>query len=155
MSNSRPSWDDYFLAMLEPIAARSTCLRHKIGALIAVDNEIVSTGYNGPPKGLKHCAELGGCLRDQQNIESGRDHQVCRAVHSEQNAILQAAFHGRSVRGGTLYCTHAPCVICAKMIINAGIRRVVFQHEYPDGLSKDILKEAGVDLVGCFIGVDL
>ncbi len=150
----RPDWNNYFLNMLAPIAARATCERRQIGALITLDNEIISTGYNGPPKGLKHCGELGGCLRDKAGIESGTEQQVCRAVHAEQNAILQAAFHGRKIRGGTLYTSTSPCVICAKFIINAGITEVIYLEGYPDELSMEMLGEASIQVAQAMLDGD-
>ena len=115
---ARPTWDEYYMKMAELAATRSTCLRRNVGAVIVVDNHAVATGYNGAPKGVKHCAEIGGCLREKLNIPSGQRHELCRALHAEQNAIIQAAAMGHAVEGGTIYITHQPCAICAKMIIN-------------------------------------
>jgi len=144
---NRPSWEDYFLDMLPKVAARSTCLRHKLGAIITVDNQIVTTGYNGAPKGLKHCDELGGCLRDKENIPSGTQQERCRAVHAEENAILQAAVRGLSIAGGVLYTTMQPCVMCARKIINAGILAVYYQVEYPDKAGIKMLNEATIPVI--------
>ena len=141
---ARPSWDEYYMKMAELAATRSTCLRRQVGAVIVVDNHAVATGYNGAPKGVKHCAELGGCLRQQLQVPSGQRHELCRALHAEQNAIIQAAAMGHAVQGGTIYVTHQPCVICAKMIINAGIKRIVVKEGYPDQMAIDILAEAGL-----------
>ena len=118
--DDRPSWDEYFMQMAQLTAQRSTCLRRKVGAVIVKDKHIIATGYNGAPRGLKHCVELGGCLREKLKIPSGQRHELCRALHAEQNAIIQAATLGQSIEDGTIYITHQPCAICAKMIINAG-----------------------------------
>jgi len=142
----RPSWDDYFLDIARLVARRSTCRRRSVGALLVIDKRILSTGYNGAPSGLRHCLEVG-CLREQHNIPSGERHELCRGLHAEQNAIIQAALHGVSVKGATLYCTNHPCVICAKMIINAGVKRIVYSEGYSDELSFEMLKEAGVEVV--------
>jgi dCMP deaminase len=142
---NRPSWDDYFMSILDTVKERSTCLRRKVGAIIVKDKRIIATGYNGAPSGLKHCYEVG-CLREQLNIPSGQNHELCRGIHAEQNAIIQAAMYGVSINEATIYITHNPCVQCAKMIINAGIKRVVFCGEYPDMLSKQLLEEAGIVL---------
>ena len=130
----------------EVVATRSTCLRHHVGAVIVKDKHIISTGYNGACKGLSHCLDIG-CIRDQEKINSGTRHEICMAVHAEQNAIIQAALHGISTEGGTLYCTHQPCVLCAKMIINASIIRVVFKEPYPDARTLWFFREADVDVV--------
>ncbi|WP_341875808.1 cytidine/deoxycytidylate deaminase family protein [Defluviitalea saccharophila] len=141
----RPSWDEYFMGIVDLVKDRSTCLRRQVGALIVKDKRILSTGYNGAPTGCSHCAEVG-CLREKLQIPSGQRHELCRALHAEQNAIVQAAMHGVSVAGGTLYVTHQPCVMCAKMAINAGIKRIVFKGAYPDELSIELLKEAGIEM---------
>ncbi|NLK96736.1 MAG: cytidine deaminase [Epulopiscium sp.] len=141
----RPSWDEYFMGIVDLVKDRSTCLRRQVGALIVKDKRILSTGYNGAPTGCSHCAEVG-CLREKLQIPSGQRHELCRALHAEQNAIVQAAMHGVSVAGGTLYVTHQPCVMCAKMAINAGIKRIVFKGAYPDELSLELLKEAGIEM---------
>ncbi|NLM12983.1 MAG: cytidine deaminase [Epulopiscium sp.] len=141
----RPSWDEYFMGIVDLVKERSTCLRRQVGALIVKDKRILSTGYNGAPTGCSHCEEVG-CLREKLQIPSGQRHELCRALHAEQNAIVQAAMHGVSVAGGTLYVTHQPCVMCAKMAINAGIKRIVFKGAYPDELSLELLKEAGIEM---------
>jgi len=128
------------------VAKRSTCLRRQVGAVIVKDKNILSTGYNGAPTGLTHCEEIG-CLRDKLNIPSGERHELCRGLHAEQNAIIQAALHGVSIKGGVFYCTHQPCILCAKMMINAGIKRIVYEGEYPDELAKKFFEEAHVDVV--------
>ncbi len=145
--DKRPSCDEYFMEMAELTAQRSTCLRRHVGAVIVKDKHVVTTGYNGAPKGIKHCAERGGCLREERNIPSGERHELCRALHAEQNAIIQAAAQGVSVEGASIYVTHQPCVICAKMIINAGIKRIVVREGYPDELAVEILEEAGIRVV--------
>ncbi len=144
--SQRPSVDEYFMEIAHVVAKRSTCLRNKVGAIVVKDKRILSTGYNGAPRGLEHCLDVG-CLRDEKNIESGTRHEVCRAVHAEQNAIIQCALHGTSTEGATLYCTHQPCILCTKMMINAGINRVVFAQGYPDEESLDHLEKARVDVV--------
>ncbi len=130
----------------EVVATRSTCLRNHVGAVIVRDKRIISTGYNGAPRNLEHCLDIG-CIRNQENIESGTMHEVCRAVHAEQNAIIQAALHGVSTKGATIYCTHQPCVLCAKMIINANIVRVVFEQTYPDLHALEFFTEADIETV--------
>ncbi len=129
--------------IVELVSRRSTCLRRKVGAVFVRDKRILSTGYNGAPSGLRHCLEIG-CLREKLAVPSGERHELCRGLHAEQNAIIQAALHGVSIRGATLYCTSHPCIICSKMIINSGISGVVFRDGYSDGLSREILTEAGV-----------
>lgn len=128
------------------VAKRSTCLRRAVGALIVKDKRILSTGYNGAATGLKHCLEIG-CLREKLNVPSGEKHELCRGIHAEQNAIIQAAYHGVSIKDATLFCTNMPCSICAKMIINAGIKRIYYHSGYADVISKEMLKEAGIELI--------
>ena len=140
----RPTWDEYFMEMAELTAKRATCSRRQVGAVITRDNRAVATGYNGAPRGLAHCEEKGGCLRQKLGIPSGQRHELCRALHAEQNAIISAASMGNAIEGGTIYITHQPCVICAKMIVNAGIKRIVVREGYPDELSTEILDEAGI-----------
>lgn len=143
----RASWDEYFMEIAEIVKTRSTCLRRQVGAVIVKDHRIITTGYNGAPSGLKHCTEIGGCERQRLNIPSGQRHELCRALHAEQNAIIQAAKLGISTDGGTAYITLQPCVICAKMLVNAGITRIVHKGEYPDELSAQILEEAQIEIV--------
>jgi len=143
----RASWDEYFMEIAEIVKTRSTCLRRQVGAVIVKDNRIITTGYNGAPSGLKHCTELGGCERQRLGIPSGERHELCRALHAEQNAIIQAAKLGISTDGGTAYVTLQPCVICAKMLINAGIVRIVHKGAYPDPLARDMLEEADIEIV--------
>lgn len=145
--DKRLSWDEYFMQMAELTAKRSTCLRRQVGAVIVKDRHIIATGYNGAPRGLKHCDEKGGCLRQQLGVPSGQRHELCRALHAEQNAIIQAATLGQSIEDGTIYVTHQPCVICAKMIINAGIKRIVVREAYPDEMATEILDEAGIRVI--------
>ena len=142
----RPSWDEYFLEIVEMIKERSTCLRRKVGAIIVKDKRIITSGYNGAPSGCTHCEEKG-CLREQLKIPSGQRHELCRASHAEQNAIVQAAMHGVSINDSTIYVTAQPCVICSKLIINAGIKKVVFKGDYPDDLSMELLKEAKIEII--------
>ncbi len=139
----RPTWDEYFMKMAELARTRSTCLRRGVGAVIVKDNSVIATGYNGVPRGIKHCEETG-CLRDQLNVPSGKMHELCRGLHAEQNAIIQAARLGGGIEGATLYCTTMPCIICTKMIINAGIKRVVVKESYPDELARQMAEEAGL-----------
>ncbi len=143
---TRPSWETYFMDIATLVAKRSTCLRRSVGAVIVKDKRILSTGYNGAPSGLKHCLDIG-CLREQLSIPSGERHELCRGIHAEQNAIIQAAFHGVSIKGATLFCTNQPCSICTKMIINAGIKKVYYRSGYADTMSREMLKEAGVELI--------
>ena len=140
-----PSWDDYFMEIAEVVATRSTCLRRQVGAILVKDKHILATGYNGVPTGLEHC-EVCGCLRQKFNVPSGERHELCRGLHAEQNAIIQCAVHGISMVGATLYSTTQPCILCSKMLINAGVKQIVFQGAYPDDLSLRILKEAGIEL---------
>jgi len=142
---ARPSWDEYFLTITKAVAGRSTCLRRQVGAILVKDKRILATGYNGAPRGLRHCEEVG-CLRERDNVPSGERHELCRGLHAEQNAFLQAASFGVSSEGATLYATVYPCSLCAKMAVNAGVQRIVTMGDYPDALSKEILAEAGVDV---------
>ncbi len=145
---SRPSWDEYFMQICRVVATRSTCLRRQVGAILVRDRHILATGYNGAPQGMAHCTELGGCLREKLGIPSGERLELSRAVHAEQNAIIQAAVHGVSLKGDiTCYSTIQPCVTCAKMLINANVKRIVFAGDYPDGLAREMLEEAAVELV--------
>jgi dCMP deaminase len=141
----RPNYDEYFMEMAYVVSKRSTCLRRKVGAILVKDKHILSTGYNGAPKGLKHCSEIG-CQREKYNIPSGERHEICRGLHAEQNAIIQSAVFGVSIKGSILYCTNTPCVVCAKMLINAGVIEIVFGGDYPDDLSKKILSESNIKI---------
>lgn len=146
MNTKRPSWDEYFLKIAMLVAERSTCKRHHVGAVIVKDKRILTTGYNGAAAGIKDCLELG-CLRDANNIPSGEKHEICRAIHAEQNAIIQAGLHGVNVEGGTIYCTHSPCILCAKMLANARVKRFVTCGDYPDGAAKELMQEVGTAFV--------
>jgi dCMP deaminase len=142
--NKRISWDEYFMNIAEDVAKRSTCIRRQIGAVIVnTKKEIVATGYNGNPRGQKHCSEIG-CIRDIENIPSGERSEVCTAVHAEQNALIQA---GTRSRDGTMYCIILPCNTCAKMIANAGIKRVVYKDAYPEKMGLQLLEELGIEVV--------
>jgi dCMP deaminase len=143
---TRPGWHEYFMEITRVVAKRSTCLRRQVGALIVKERRILCTGYNGAPAGIPHCSMVG-CLRERLDIPPGERHELCRGLHAEQNAIIQAALHGVSIAGGVFYITHQPCVLCAKMICNAGIKEVYFQGNYPDQLAADIFQEAGVKLI--------
>lgn len=145
IGTARPSWMEYFMSIAELVAQRSTCMRRRVGALLVHDKRIISTGYNGVPSGIRHCTEIG-CLREQQGVPSGERHELCRGLHAEQNAIIQAALHGASVKGSSLYCTNMPCSICSKMLINAGIVEVFYKEGYADSLSSTLMEEAGIPL---------
>ena len=142
---SRPSWPEYFMNIAGMVAKRSTCMRRSVGAVLVKDKRILATGYNGAPAGLRHCEETG-CLREDASIPSGERHELCRGLHAEQNAIIQAAYHGITIGGSTLYCTNKPCVICSKMLINAGIEEIIFEAGYDDPLADQMLTEAGVEV---------
>ena len=146
VESSRPSWEAYFMDITFLVSKRSTCLRRAVGALIVKDKRILSTGYNGAPTGIKHCIETG-CLREKLNVASGENHELCRGIHAEQNAIIQAAYHGASIKNATLFCTNLPCSICAKMIINAGIKKICYNSGYADSMSEEMLNEAGINLI--------
>ncbi|PAV14459.1 cytidine deaminase [Methanosarcina spelaei] len=141
----RPSLDEYFLEIAFVVGKRATCLRKNVGAVIVRDKRILATGYNGAPSGMNHCLEIG-CIRDLEKIPSGTRQEKCRAVHAEQNAIIQAAIHGVSIAGATIYCTHQPCILCAKMIINSNIKRVVYANLYPDTDSLEFFRDANVEV---------
>jgi dCMP deaminase len=143
--NRRPEWDEYFLQVADLVASRSTCLRRQVGAVLVRNERIIATGYNGAPRGLKHCLETG-CLRAQKGIPSGERYELCRGVHAEQNAIINAAYYGVSTQDSILYCTNQPCIICARMIINAGVIKVVHRGDFNDDLALEFLKEAGIKL---------
>jgi dCMP deaminase len=139
----RPEWDEYFLKMAYLVAERSTCLRHHVGAVIVRDRRILTTGYNGAARGVKDCLKLG-CLRDEKGIPSGERHEICRAIHAEQNAIIQAGLHGIDISGSALYCTHSPCILCAKMLVNARIKEFVTAGRYIDKNFELLFREAGI-----------
>ena len=142
---SRPETDEYFLNIASVVAERATCRRHHIGAVAVRDKHILATGYNGAPSGLKDCLELG-CLRNELNIPSGERHEICRGIHAEQNVIIQATLHGISLEGSTIYATHTPCVLCAKMLVNAKIKRFVSFGKYNDNAFLDLFREAGIEV---------
>jgi dCMP deaminase len=141
----RPSWDEYFLEVAQLVSKRSTCTRRRVGAVLVKDKQILATGYNGAPSGIKHCIEVG-CLREKLKIPSGERHELCRGLHAEQNVLLQAALHGTGTKESSLYITNQPCMICAKMLINAGIKEVVIADGYPDKMAKEFLKEAKIKI---------
>lgn len=144
IQTTRPDIDEYFLKIASVIGERATCQRHHMGAVAVKDKHILATGYNGAPAGLKDCLQLG-CLRNQLGIPSGKSAEICRAVHAEQNVIIQAALHGVSIKGATIYCTHSPCVLCAKMLVNAQIQRFVSFGRYADDEFLTLFKEAGIE----------
>jgi len=144
--HQRPSWESYFMEIAEHVAERSTCIRRQVGAVIVKDKRILSTGYNGAPSGIDHCLDVG-CMREQMRIPSGERHELCRAIHAEQNAIVQAAYHGVTIKGASLFCTNLPCSICAKMIINAGIRTIYYRSGYADELGSEMLRSADIDII--------
>ena len=143
---TRPSTDEYFLKIASVVAERSTCRRHHVGAVAVKDKHILATGYNGAPAGLKDCLELG-CLRDEMNIPSGTRHEICRGIHAEQNVIIQASLHGVSLEGSTIYATHTPCRLCAKMLVNAKIKRYVSYGKYNDDSFVALFQEASIEMV--------
>ena len=143
---NRPSWDEYFMDITRLVARRSTCMRRQVGAIMVKDKNILATGYNGTPTGITHC-DVTGCLREQLNVPSGERHELCRGLHAEQNAIIQAARHGINIENSVLYCTNSPCIICTKMLINAGIRKVIYLEGYADELSMEMLGEAQIEVL--------
>lgn len=143
MADTRPSWDEYFMDITRRVATRSTCLRRAVGAILVHDKRIIASGYNGGPSGLAHCLDIG-CLREKLGIPSGQQHELCRGIHAEQNAIIQAARYGVSIEGSVLYCTTQSCTQCTKMLINAGITEIVYAEGYPDDLARELLEESGI-----------
>ena len=141
----RPTWDEYFMEITRLVSTRSTCIRRQVGAVFVKDKNILATGYNGAPSRVAHCDDVG-CLREQMGIPSGERHEICRGLHAEQNGIIQAARHGINLSGSTVYTTDSPCIICAKMLINVGAKRIVCGQGYPDELSADMLAQAGLTL---------
>ena len=141
----RPGWDEYFLEAAQLVSKRATCLRRNVGAVLVKDKRVLATGYNGAPSGITHC-EVEGCLRDRLKISSGERHELCRGLHAEQNVLLQAALYGVSTRDSVLYITNQPCIICAKMLINAGIKEIVFKGDYPDRMANSFLKKAKIKI---------
>jgi len=152
MDNRMP-WPQYFMKIAYLVAERSTCLRRKVGALAVIDKRILATGYNGAPAGLTHCLDIG-CLREKLAIPSGQRHELCRALHAEQNVIIQAAMHGVSIEGADIYCTTQPCILCAKMLINCKIKSIYFAEGYPDGMSQEMLEEANIPFTRLELDVD-
>jgi dCMP deaminase len=142
---SRPSWTEYFMSIAKLVATRSTCLRRSVGAVLVKDKRILATGYNGAPTGIRHCKETG-CLRESLAVKPGERHELCRGLHAEQNVIIQSAYYGVMTKGTTLYSTHKPCIICTKMLINAGIKKIFFLDGYPDTLADEMLSEANIEL---------
>lgn len=141
--NPRPSWDSYFMKIAEDVSTRSTCIRRQVGAVIVKDKRLLTTGYNGAPTGISHCNEKN-CLRTIYNVPSGERHELCRGLHAEQNAIIQAAYYGVSVKDARIYITHKPCSICTKMLINSGIREFIYRNPYTDSLADDMAEESGI-----------
>jgi dCMP deaminase len=142
---TRPSWPEYFMSIAKLVSTRSTCLRRSVGAVLVKNKRILATGYNGAPTGIRHC-EQTGCLRERLNVKHGERHELCRGLHAEQNVIIQAAYYGVTTKGTTLYSTHKPCIICSKMLINAGVRKIFFLDGYPDTLADEMLAEANIEL---------
>ncbi len=141
--DKRPSWDKYFLEMAKLVSKRATCIRRQVGAVVVKDKRVLATGYNGAPSGLPHCLDIG-CLREKLKIPSGERHELCRGLHAEQNALIQASLYGISLKDGSLYATNQPCIICAKMLINAGIKEIVISKGYPDKMAMDFLRQAKI-----------
>jgi dCMP deaminase len=139
----RPSWDEYFMSLARLASTRSTCVRRQVGAVIVKDRMVLSTGYNDTPRGVPNCGD-GGCPRCQSDAPSASGLETCLCLHAEQNAIIQAAYHGIGIAGATIYCTHQPCLTCAKMIVNAGLLRVVYEAPYPDPVAEQLLRTAGI-----------
>lgn len=140
---NRPSYDEYFMQMAYLAASRSTCIRRKVGAVLVKNKHVLATGYNGPPKGMRHCDETG-CLRHTLKVPSGERHEICRGLHAEQNAIIQAAVFGVSIKDSVIYITTTPCVVCTKMLINASVKEIIYSGEYPDSLALDMIEESGI-----------
>ncbi|WXR62298.1 dCMP deaminase family protein [Peptostreptococcaceae bacterium AGR-M142] len=144
--DKRPNWDEYFMDIAKLVSTRSTCIRRHVGAVIVRERQILSTGYNGAPKGLEHCLKIG-CERQRLNIPSGERHEICRGVHAEQNAIVQAAYNGISIKESVIYTTVRPCILCAKLIINAGIKKIIFEGEYANDKAMDLISEANIEVL--------
>lgn len=145
VEENRPNWTEYYMEIASVVKKRSTCIRRQVGAVIVLNNNILATGYNGTPKKIRHCSEVG-CMRKELSIPSGERHELCRGLHAEQNAIIQAAHHGVSIDGATIYVTHKPCIVCAKMIINSGISKIIYKGDYPDPLTDNMLKETNIEI---------
>lgn len=142
----RPSWHDYFMTIAENVATRSTCIRRKVGAVIIKEKHMLATGYNGAPKDVPHCTKET-CLRNKYNVPSGERHELCRGLHAEQNAIIQAACHGASIKDAVIYVTHQPCIICTKMLINSGIKTFIYKNPYNDPLAKEMMEQANIKTI--------
>ena len=142
----RLPWPDYFMRIAHLVSERSTCIRRKVGAIAVMDKRILATGYNGAPKAMPDCTQIK-CLREEMNIASGERHELCRGLHAEQNVIIQAAVHGISIQGAEIYCTHQPCLICTKMLVNCSVKTVYYSNAYPDPLAEELLQQAGVTVV--------
>lgn len=142
---TRPSWSEYFMSIAKLVATRSTCLRRHVGAVLVKDKRIIATGYNGAPAGIRHCEETG-CLREKLGVKSGEKHELCRGLHAEQNVIIQAAYYGVTTKETILYSTHKPCIICSKMLINAGVEKIFFSEGYPDSLADEMIAEAHIEI---------
>jgi len=143
---NRPDWNQYFMEMAELAAKRASCLRRKVGAVLVKNKKVLATGYNGAPKDITHC-EVTGCLREKLEVPSGERHEICRGVHAEQNLVAQAACHGVKTEGSTVYCTHQPCIICTKILINAGVEKIYFKNSYSDQFAEKLLKESNVEFL--------
>ncbi|MFW5809530.1 MAG: deoxycytidylate deaminase [Halanaerobium sp.] len=143
---NRPDWNEYFMEMAELAATRASCIRRKVGAVLVKNKKVLATGYNGAPKDIPHC-EVTGCLREKLEIPSGQRHEICRGVHAEQNLVAQAAFHGVKAEGATVYCTHQPCIICTKILINAGVEKIYFKNPYSDPFAEKLLEESKVEFL--------
>ena len=142
----RPDWDEYFMDMADLAATRASCLRRKVGAVLVKNKKVLATGYNGAPKDIPHC-EVTGCLREEMKVPSGERHEICRGVHAEQNLVAQAAFHGVKTEGSTVYCTHQPCIICTKILINAGVDKIYYKNAYSDEFAEKLLEESNIELL--------
>ena len=142
----RPDWDEYFMEMAELVAKRATCLRRKVGAVLVKDKKVLATGYNGAPKNITHC-EVTGCLREKLAVPSGERHEICRGVHAEQNLVAQAAIHGVKTEDSIVYCTNQPCIICTKILINAGVKKIYYKNSYADKFAEKLLNESNVELL--------
>lgn len=142
----RPDWDEYFMEMAELAARRATCLRRKVGAVLVKNKKVLATGYNGAPMDIEHC-ETTGCLREEMQVPSGERHEICRGVHAEQNLVAQAAIHGVKTEDSIVYCTHQPCIICTKILINAGVKKIYFKNSYSDEFAENLLKQSNVEFI--------
>ncbi|MBF8436418.1 cytidine/deoxycytidylate deaminase family protein [Halanaerobiaceae bacterium Z-7014] len=142
----RPDWDEYFMEMAELAAKRATCLRRKVGAVLVKNKKVLATGYNGAPMNIEHC-ESTGCLREKMEVPSGERHEICRGVHAEQNLVAQAAIHGVKTENSIVYCTHQPCIICTKILINAGVKKIYFKNSYSDKFAENLLKKSNIEFI--------